>query len=376
MKIKRFVGRNMKEAIQKAKQELGPDALIISTRKIKSPSVFGGTQTEITVAQDSLTESPPPNLEENCLTKNNNIYHQADNKPSEITSYSTTDMKKDIIFIKQLLFELIQEKEFLFIPQLKKDFFKLYLYLIEKGVDEAVAIKLLKTLVEEKSKFSKITFNPENFLIDFLGNNIKITNGIERYLNKYKIFALIGPTGVGKTTTIAKLAARYSIESGAKVGLITLDTYRIAAVEQLKIYAGIMGLDLEIIHTHDEWENAIKKFCNMDIIFVDTAGHSQKNEEYIFNLKTFFRNSKSVHISLLISATSDKNNIRDIINSFGILLPENIIFTKIDEVCNLGSILNISHWSNIPISYLTNGQNVPDDIIEAEKTELAKMILL
>jgi flagellar biosynthesis protein FlhF len=189
-----------------------------------------------------------------------------------------------------------------------------------------------------------------------------------------RTLAFVGPTGVGKTTTIAKLAARYALAEKRSVGLITTDTYRIAAVEQLKVYGKIMGLPVEVAGDGVAFRDALKKFSDRETILIDTPGRSRKDGNHLLKLKGIIRDAP-VEMHLLLSPTASREHMLDAAERFGIMDYGSIIFTKIDECTRFGPIYDVVDQVGKPVSYLTNGQNVPQDIEVAEPGKIAKLIV-
>lgn len=190
-----------------------------------------------------------------------------------------------------------------------------------------------------------------------------------------KRIALVGPTGVGKTTTIAKLAARFLAEHGGSIGFITIDTYRIAAVEQLKVYGDIMNLPVEVVITPQELETALSYHRDKDLILIDTAGRSPRDNYCIDELATFLLPELDIEKHLVLSATTRENELINAISQFERLGIDQTIMTKIDECQNLGVLLNIQIQNPNPLSFLTNGQRVPEDLVAAEQHTVADLIM-
>lgn len=209
----------------------------------------------------------------------------------------------------------------------------------------------------------------------YLADNVQMADGLELKSRKRKIAALLGPTGVGKTTTLAKIAAQCVLEKGISTAFITADTYRISAVEQLKTYADILGLPIAIVYTPDELKEAIQKFRQKQLILIDTAGRSQHNRRQMAELKEFLAVNQNIEKYLVLSATTKNEDAKDIIDKFSVCKPDKVIFTKTDETKSLGIILNILRRKEMRLSYLTNGQSVPDDIVPAEAGKLAELFL-
>ena len=212
-------------------------------------------------------------------------------------------------------------------------------------------------------------------LTKYLADNMQMADGLELKSRKRKIAALLGPTGVGKTTTLAKIAAQCVLEKGISTAFITADTYRISAVEQLKTYADILGLPIAIVYTPDELKEAIQKCRQKQLILIDTAGRSQHNRRQMAELKDFLAVNPNIEKYLVLSATTKNEDAKDIVDKFSVCKPDKVIFTKTDETKSLGIILNILRKKDMRLSYLTNGQSVPDDIVSAEAGKLAELFL-
>ncbi|MGM9539435.1 flagellar biosynthesis protein FlhF [Anaerovibrio sp.] len=209
----------------------------------------------------------------------------------------------------------------------------------------------------------------------YIRKAIRVANGITLYSNRPKVVALIGPTGVGKTTTLAKIAARFVLEQGARVALITADTYRISAVEQLKTYSDILGLPLEIVYNPEALKKAIDKHQDKQLILIDTAGRSQYNEYQMKELSGLLSIDADIEKHLVMSATTKTSDGLELLENFSICQPDRVIFTKVDETGTHGIILNILHRRKVALSYVTNGQSVPDDIEPASVEKLAELLL-
>ncbi|MGM9580686.1 MAG: flagellar biosynthesis protein FlhF [Anaerovibrio sp.] len=214
-----------------------------------------------------------------------------------------------------------------------------------------------------------------NALEKYIRKAIRVANGITLYSSKPKVVALIGPTGVGKTTTLAKIAAKFVLEQGARVALITADTYRISAVEQLKTYSDILGLPLEIVYNPEALRKAIEKHKDKQLILIDTAGRSQYNEYQMKELSGLLSIDADIEKHLVMSATTKTSDGVELLENFSICQPDRVIFTKVDETGTHGIILNILHRRKVALSYITNGQSVPDDIEPASVERLAELLL-
>ena len=205
--------------------------------------------------------------------------------------------------------------------------------------------------------------------------DIRVAGPIAITPGRCRTAALVGPTGVGKTTTIAKLAAHYRLKEKRRVGLITVDTYRIAAVEQLRTYADIIDLPMQVVSTPREMREAVRRMAGMDLVLIDTAGRSPKDEVRLQELKAFLHEASADEVHLVLSSVASSRTLEQTAGQFAVVGTSALILTKLDEVNGLGNVLPVLRSSRLPLSDLTNGQNVPDDIAVAESAQLAKLIL-
>ncbi|MEI6126315.1 MAG: flagellar biosynthesis protein FlhF, partial [Pseudomonadota bacterium] len=190
-----------------------------------------------------------------------------------------------------------------------------------------------------------------------------------------KILAFIGPTGVGKTTTLAKIAAQFSADPHIKVKIVTMDTYRIAAVEQLKIYAKIMGLPVAVVSNKQELARELEAQDDTNLMLIDTAGRNYRDNEQIAELSTWLRSYKTIEAHLLLSATTSEEVLASTIQCFQKARVDRIIITKVDESIRQGHLYNLVVSSKIPVSYVTTGQRVPEDIMPATARNLSGIFL-
>jgi len=225
------------------------------------------------------------------------------------------------------------------------------------------------TLVDVHAAAAKST------LLNYLNDHVKFADGIKLNRHGVRIVALLGTTGVGKTTTLAKIAAKFVLEQRTNVALITADTYRISAVEQLKTYSDILELPLEIVYSPAELASAIERHRTKELILIDTAGRSQHNEYQMRELEEFLRVNPRIEKHLVISATTKFTDAKNIMNKFLQVSPDKIIFTKTDETGSLGMIINLLRDSKYALSYITIGQSVPDDIERATADVLTNILL-
>lgn len=248
--------------------------------------------------------------------------------------------------------------------------------MIEKGVARSTAASIVGAVLRERD--AKILRNPRVFrerLRMEIHRRISVTRGIQLEKGRCHTVALVGATGVGKTTNLAKLAALFSVSERANVGLITMDTYRIAAPEQLRVYANIMGLPMQITNDAAELTYAIKMFRDCDLVLMDTAGGSQFNHEQIQELKTLLDVARPDEVMLVLPANMQVEELRSVVESFQCTRPTSLLFSKLDETRRYGALISIAVETNLPLCYFSIGQNVPDDIELATPSKTAKLLL-
>ena len=260
-------------------------------------------------------------------------------------------------------------------PEITCRFPELSERLLASGVSNALAEELLDNLPDFDA-WSSPAQKPlaEAALRDLLSRRIPCAGSIQLTPGKLKAVALIGPTGVGKTTTIAKLAAHFALTEGKKVALLTVDTYRIAAVEQLKTYSQIIDIPIGVAYSQAEVLPAVAQFADYDLLLIDTAGRSQKNIMQVGELKALLE-ALNCETHLALSASIKEEDMVESIRRFSAACVDRVIFTKLDETGSYGALLNVVERSGIPISYVTSGQKVPEDIETADGRYLADLIM-
>ncbi|MGB3368249.1 MAG: flagellar biosynthesis protein FlhF [Acidaminobacteraceae bacterium] len=396
MNVKRYIVTDMSEAMIKIKNELGTDAVILNTRKIKQQGIFGffkKSLIEVVAAIDEEYEGKKekPLSDEELKkafleAKEKVTIDKKDNEFNKINS--------EIDSIKQMIEKLVKDKEInkeiekVYRSNTRSDISssntdnvndsmenKLINFLIEKNVSDENSRKLVDMILDSDD-ISNLDFkNVKKLLYSKLLELIGPAYTIENEDETQKVYVFVGPTGVGKTTTLAKLAARLSLIENRKVGLITADTYRIAAVEQLKTYSEILGIPLTVVYEAEELDHAIKKYSNMDCILIDTAGRSHKSEELEKDIKSLLINVAKPELFLVISLTTGYKDIKSIVDAYSFLDDYKLILTKLDEASSLGNILNVKMLTNKQLSYFTIGQSVPDDIEIAKASKVASFIV-
>jgi len=374
VKVKRFIADNSQEALLKIKMELGKDAVILHSRKIQRPGIFGFLKkplVEMFVAVDEPDEKDkhsganPPQSNLHARFFDNDKIDELQTKIGNIENMLNH-------FIARTIENPPADLSFQKPPEL---FEKYYNLLLENDVDEKLVRKMLN-IVQRQFSFSpeneKAIQNAIKILIkEYLGT----ASTLEENKKKQSKIIFVGPTGVGKTTTLAKLAAKASVGMGKSVGLITADTYRIAAVEQLKTYSEILNIPIKVIYEPKEVVEAIENYKDKDIILIDTAGRNHKVEEQLQDVRELISYVEEPDVFLVVSALTAYKDIVSITRSYQFLDQYKLLFTKLDEATTLGSILNMRTLTGKPLSYFTTGQSVPDDIEIADAEKIANIIV-
>jgi flagellar biosynthesis protein FlhF len=403
MGLKTFTGSTMKEAMEKVKREVGEDALIVSNREIKKKTLTTDGLYEVVVqVEDNGKKTPKKSTStDDVLLKISeaakeigNISHTTEkniknsfspNKHNDINIIEIKEMQKEIKEIANNM-KLLQttiwdlnapKRDNLIIPP---EFSEIYAIAKNSGMNKNHLDEIMSlTLKHMPLKMRKNPVTIKRYFNTLLRKMIPIR--IERDLREgtKKIMMFVGPTGVGKTTTIAKLAARYAFKKQKKykVGIITLDTYRIGAVEQLMTYARMMKLAIEAVVDPDDFEEALNRLRGSDLILIDTVGSSQHDKEKVDKINHFLTvdTYATIDVNLVLSATTKFDDLKDIYTNFSILPIDTFVFTKLDETKKIGNIFSLIYDVRKPISYLSIGQEVPDDLMVANGEYLVENIL-
>ena len=432
MIIKKYQGKNESEATELAKKELGESVVIMNVRTFKPKGLkgfFQGTKVEVTVALEEETERPqpkPPTMTalEQLAKKQQEINEKRKLEetgarpvsPARTVTPSAEapvhiDIKADDSETVNILpankQESLEEKLDSLETLLRG---KLEDGSVQEDKSESAAVKnKQKEQSDEQIKFTKLLYNMmidnevhekyANAIIEEAEKSNKpnmpfdymLTNIYQKMILKFgntseispagkgaKVVFFVGPTGVGKTTTIAKIASKLCVEDKKKVALLTADTYRIAAAEQLRTYANILEVPFRIIYSAAEIEQAYEEFNSYDYILVDTAGHSHHNEEQRNNTNLIIHGVDDIaesEVYLVLSATTKYRDLVDIADTYKEMSDYRIIFTKLDETTALGNLLNLRLYTGCELSYVTYGQNVPDDIDRFNPQTTVKSIL-
>ena len=259
---------------------------------------------------------------------------------------------------------------------LPSEFVPYYRLLLKRGLTrEAASDLIVGTMDCEDPKL----LHDRMFFLERLKmrvrKGVKVTGGVALEGGKRKVIALVGPTGVGKTTNIAKLAAQFALKEPAKLGLITADTYRIAATDQLKVYANIIGVDMAIVYNARDVAQALERFRDCDVVLMDTAGGSPFNQRQMEDVRRVLEAAHVDETMLVLSAGTQLEDLQAIVRQYGALSPHSILFTKLDETRHYGALYCLAHEAGLPLSYFSYGQNVPDDVVLAHQSIVAKLVV-
>lgn len=403
MKIRRYMAKNTQEAILKVKMDLGNDALILNTRKVRQRGIFGifaKPLVEVLAAIDEYNEKPSPRSD------SPNTARRAQEAPrSEEKAAAPADDRtkaKEIIFdekeekianlenklnnmedMLQKMFKEMQHREKESDTSAKSDSFTglskaaqiFFNNLVKNEVEADIVKRILESLIAKvgvEAGANEIVPVLYGIISGLLGKPETLPQSRE---GRPTTAIFVGPTGVGKTTTLAKIAANYLLNQKKSVGLITADTYRIAAVEQLKTYAEILGIPVSVVYSPSEIQDAINRHSDKDLILIDTAGRSHRNKAQFEEMKSLITASGADEVYLVLSATTSARNCREILSSYDFLKNYKLIFTKTDETPVMGIVLNVRYHTGKNLSYITTGQSVPDDIETANIDKITKNLI-
>lgn len=443
MLVKTFQAPTMAEAFKMVKAELGPDAMIISSRKDQSKGFLGFFRKpffEITAALDvgqrdkepardsrpnPYREAPKPERELTAKEEFQNsmleplvrelkelrerveVMAKKDQEPpaaaepvqaAPVAAKEEPQPIADTDLVKKFIIPNVedtapratppvqeppaprQEKLSLVKPPAFKANEDSTLSVLVHELEEAgvapEAIEAVTGPVKPAAEKGEKLDNLRGIVRDTIARMVRCAGPLRMKKNVQRIIALVGPTGVGKTTTAAKLAATYALrKDGAKVALITLDNFRVGAIDQLRTYSKIMGVPLEVASTPAELEKAIHEHNDKDLIIIDTAGRSPKDKEKLDELHSFLASYATAEIHLCLAATTRDRELKETVNRFSVLPIRRVIFTKLDESESFGAILNTHLRDKFHLSYFTTGQRVPEDLEVATSRKVAELLV-
>ena len=390
----------MAEALHRVKVALGIDAVILHTRSVPHRKWMGLKKVEtyeitasrnVNVVKKQLPARPAPEPSKQPTRRQlPAAFHQHAQQQAAKTQGATTlletpaannaalfGLTSEVKKIQAEMADLVKHVRSVNAPQVPEGLFDEYQKLVENMVAKELASDIIAGL--QRDLRPEMLANKEvvrEKLAERLEKLIPTAGPIKKTkTNGPHIVALIGPTGVGKTTTIAKLAANLKLREKRRVGLITIDTFRIAAIDQLKRYADILGAPLKVVGSPEDIKGAIDGMSDCDFILIDTAGRSPKDSLKLVELRQFMTQAQPDDVFLVLSTTSCESAVELAVEEFSKVRVDKLIFTKLDEAAQLGVVLNVCRKINKGLAYVTNGQDVPDDIEEGHGRKLAKLIL-
>jgi flagellar biosynthesis protein FlhF len=427
MRVKRYVADSLQEAIARVKADLGRNAIILHTKQFKEGGVWGffaQRRFEVIAALDEnpslvLEKKAPPEVQKpeksegpagftplfdspQITTPSSRLVRSAPvpaqpelnpasglppltgTSPPQVKLESTAatgsafaSLRAEMAEMKELIRKVATAPPQVVMKMAKETDgpgSKLRARLELLGLDAKVAQELLAEIPQE-ILVSVNSAEQLNYCQQLLAAKLMFSEPLETGMqSKQQVIALIGPTGVGKTTTIAKLAANFNLFERKKVGLVTIDTYRIAAVEHLKTYGDIMNLPVEVVYAATDLEPAVANLRDCDVVLVDTAGRSPRNQMMMDELRDFIAKPIIETILLVISATTQLQDMLNIEEKFARIAYTHLAFTKLDETSCLGPLVSLAWRCKRPISYLATGQNVPDDLEAAKPDKLIEQL--
>jgi len=414
MKIKKFKAQTVKEALLLVKAELGPNAVILNSRRLKGPLLpaFGKDSYEVTAALDESAYAMPEQAcadegvatrpaksvqayaprkvetavaiaeldrekKEKVLPSGLSFEHFAPPAPPANTDGNFSVLRQDIDTMRGALTSLVTSLPDAADQRLGKGLRAIKKELEESEVhaahiDEIITAIRQRSSDEDTGSISRM-FREAQVMIE-KGITVSGYSAAQKKGRALKI-AMIGPTGVGKTTSIAKLASHFKLKEKLNIALVAADNYRIAAIEQIQTFAAIASIPVEIVFNEEEMERALKKFSGFDMIFIDTAGRSQRNAEHMSDLKRMMAAIHADEVHLVLSITTKQSDLREITRRYADASYDRILCTKLDETERFGPLYNLCRDTGMPLSYISTGQNVPDDIAAATSHALARLII-
>lgn len=414
MQVKVFEAPDMAAALKMIREALGPDALILSTRSVRKgkTGLLGKTMLEVTAAIESpgpaqesastgvsqaaaaslytrtvVPESPRERVSVEAEVNSADSWRrrrvidpleeELDALKGQVSALNVDSLRSEISELKALVKGAVQshhEPRQAASPAGQAAITRMMNALLSRGVHEGPAEMIVRRALKNYPPKSR-SVSLEGFLAAAIVDMIRVGRPLQTAQGGPRTIALIGPTGVGKTTTVAKLAAESLLNQKSRIALVTIDIYRIAAAEQLKVYGEIMQVPVDVVLTPEQLQQVLARHQDKDLILIDTAGRSPRDSAGIDELQKFIGAESGIENHLVLSATTREQEMFGAIKRFGRLPISSLIFTKLDECEGLGSILNVHLKHDCPISYLTNGQRVPEDLLLADPRRVAGLVM-
>jgi len=388
MRVKKIIAPTMAEAMKKVTEELGHDAVILNSRVIHEGGVFGffaKKKIELIAALDQNQATPKSTIQKEQsktvsfesqiddlvpLIKEEEIVIPKKEKPKEDLEHE--NLLKEMKQLKSMITKMSNEQsgEESLHPLVEELKTKLLDQDILEELTEEIILEIKPRMALLSNQVSKEQIN------EWLKSSIMTKMQDLEFGHKHddiRYVNVVGPTGVGKTTTLAKIAAEAVLKYRKKVAFITTDTYRIAAIDQLKTYATILGVPIEVCYNLEDFKNAKDKFEQYDLVLIDTSGRNFRDEKYVTELKKII-DFNELETYLVLSLTSKYKDMKKIYEQFHSIPINKVIFSKVDETESYGSMLNFMVEKQVGVAYLTNGQNVPDDIMEGSPNKIYSIL--
>lgn len=365
----------MREAVKRIKDDLGTDAIVLSTKELEG-------MVEVFAARDDQSV-----VVESGDMSQSDIFSSFKGEMDQLKGLirdmgAGRDLRAEVRELREMLTDYCQVPG---TPQEKgipPHLSRAYYHLIAGGIEKQRALHLIEGLAHDAQAGELKTCHDvlavvEGSIRESIAPSFTSAKEKERgpRTSPGRIVAFVGPVGSGKTTTLAKLAARYLLEEGLKIAVVTTDTFRIGAAEQLKIYARIMDIPMRVASRKEEFTSALERFADSDVILVDTPGKSRTDESYLRRLKDYFEGGPPVEANLVLSVTDRQETMLEAATRFEITDYDTMIFTKLDDADGFGPIYNCIEQVGKPVRYITNGQNVPRDLRKMDPGTLAKLIV-
>jgi flagellar biosynthesis protein FlhF len=414
MDVKTYRARSLQEALQLVRNDLGSHAAVLHTREVPGglwQRLRGVREIEVTASLD--VHVPSRFADEPELVREQGDPQLgaplASTSPMPRTAFATrgavtrgavtrgaaagraaippaheqdfraqfrNDLRGQLDGLQSMVEDLCRRKSSATGQEMPEALFHLFTELIDAEVSEELARELIERLRQGAGQGDlddAVLLKAR--IARFIEEEIQVTGPLRVTPGQRRLVALVGPTGVGKTTTIAKLAGNFHLRERCRVGLITVDTYRIAAVEQLRTYADIIDLPMEVVSTPREMRQAVDRLADFDLVLMDTAGRSPRDEVKIQELKCMLAEAEADEVHLVLSSVSSPENLKKTARQFAGVGVTALILTKLDEATGLGNLVPLLRSCRLPLSYVTNGQNVPDDMEAADRRRLTRGVL-
>jgi flagellar biosynthesis protein FlhF len=381
MDLRTYRAPTMHAALALVRRELGPDAAVLHTREVRSSRWLGLLpglrEIEVTASRGI---NVPSRLPARPAVQDQPVVEMpAPKEPparTPVDARLTHQVQGQLSTLQAMVKDLCRHSKGHGHNDWPEELFHLFTDLLDAELCEGLARELVERVRNDpQAEGLSEPMMLKAHVAGMIEEDIHVAGPIQVTPGRCRLAALVGPTGVSKTTTIAKLAANFRLKEKRRVGLITVDTYRIAAVEQLRTYADIIDLPMHVVATPREMRETVERMRHLDLILLDTAGRSPKDEVRLQELKAFLTEAGADEVHLVLSAMTGSRTLEQTAEQFATVGTTSLILTKLDEVQGPGNVLPVLRSSGLPLSYLTDGQNVPDDIQIADAHRLARMIL-